>query len=209
MPLNRHQSTRPMRAAGLSRRAVLPMLALPLVLAACDTPDPSISFPELTFSHKQAIRLDVAEVQVINEYRMPFKDPNVEHLAPVAPGAAAERWATDVLQAAGGSRTALFVITRAEITEEKLKTKTGLQGLFSIDQSERYTAVLDARIDILDGVKKLGVAQASASWSQTAREDTTPNQRAKIWYAMMERLLTDFDTEMRAQVNTHLSGYQR
>ena len=205
----RHQISDTTRHALFSRRAVLPLLALPVMVAACDTPDPAISFPDLTFTHKQAIRLDVSEVQVINEYRMPFKAPNVEHLAPVAPGAAAERWATDVLQPASAARTALFVITRAAITEEKLKTKSGLQGLFSIDQSERYTAVLDARIDLLDGVKKLGTASASASWSQTAREDTTPNQRAKIWYTMIERLMTDFDAEMRRQVNTHLSGHLR
>ena len=137
-------------------RGFVALAVVPLFLIACDTPNPNPGFPELTFAHKPAIRLNVAKIEIISEYRMPFKAPNIEHLVPVALGAAAERWAADVLKPAGTRGTAQFVITRAPFTEEKLKTKSGIQGIFSIDQSERYEAVLEARIVILDGNRRVG-----------------------------------------------------
>jgi hypothetical protein len=190
-------------------RGVVALAVVPLFLVACDTPNPNPGFPELTFTHKPSIRLNVAKIEIINEYRMPFKAPNIEHLVPVAPGATAERWAADVLKPAGTRGTAQFVITRAPFTEEKLKTKSGIQGIFSIDQSERYEAVLEARIVILDGNRRVGTVRAIASRSRTAREDASPNQRAKQWYAMVERLMADFDAEMRGQVGTHLRKHLR
>ena len=58
---------------GLHRHALLALVMLPWLLNACDTPNPSVTFPELTFAHKAKIKLNVAKIEVINEYRMPFK----------------------------------------------------------------------------------------------------------------------------------------
>jgi hypothetical protein len=194
---------------GIRRRSLLALATLPWLLLACDTPNPAVTFPELTFAHKPAIRLNVAKIEVINEYRMPFKAPNVEHLVPIAPGAAAERWAGDVLKAVGTRGTAQFVITRATVTEEKLKTKTGLKGLVAIEQSEEYEAKLDVRLEIFDGNRRVANAGTSISRSQTTREDTTPNQRSKVWYALVERLMLEFDGEMRKQAGTYLRDHIR
>jgi len=193
----------------ISRRLLLAAAMLPWLLTGCDTPNPAIDFPELTFAHKPAIRLNVAKIEIINEYQMPFKAPNVEHLVPVAPGAAAERWAADVLKAVAPRGTALFVITRAAVTVEELKTKSGFQGLVSIEQSKRYEGALEARIEILDGTRRLATARAGTTRTQTAREDTTPNQRAKIWYTLVERLIVEFDGEMRKQADNFLKDHRR
>jgi hypothetical protein len=193
----------------VSRRLLLSAAMLPWLLTGCDTPNPAIGFSELTFAHKPSIRLDVAKIEIINEYRMPFKAPNVEHLVPVAPGAAAERWAADILKAVGTRGTALFVITRAPVTVEELKTKSNFQGLVSIEQSERYEGALEARIEILNGTRRLATARAGTTRNQTAREDTTPNQRAKLWYTLVERLIIEFDREMRKQANNFLKDHQR
>lgn len=201
-----------MRALGKtvhSWRALLLVAALPWFLAACETPDPAITFPELTFVHKPRIALDVAKIEVINEYRMPFKEPNVEHLAPVAPGAAAERWAQDVLNPVGAKGIAQFVITRAAITEKKLKTSSGLKSLISIQQSEEYEAALDVRVEIIKDNRRLATARTSITRTQTAREDTTPNQRSKLWYALVERLMLEFDGEMRKQAGSYLKEHTR
>jgi hypothetical protein len=195
--------------AGRPWRALLIFLALPWLLAGCETPNPGVTFPELTYAHKQKITLNVSSISVINEYRMPFKAPNVEHLVPIAPGAAAERWAADVLVPAGGRGIAQFVITRASVTERKLETTKGLQALFSKDQSEEYEAALDVRIEILDGNRRLATASTSITRTQTAREDTTPNERSKLWYALVERLMLEFDGEMRKQAGTYLKGHTR
>ena len=140
---------------------------------------------------------------------MPFKTPNVEHLVPIAPGAAAERWAADILKPVGSRGTALFVITRASVTEQKLKTKTGLKGLIAIEQSEEYEAALGARIEILDGTRRVATAKISINRTQTTREDVTPNQRSVLWHALVERLMVDFDAEMRKQGGTYLKEHIR
>jgi hypothetical protein len=194
---------------GLHRRALLALAMLPWLLTACDTPNPAVTFPELTFAHKAKIKLNVAKIEVINEYRMPFKAPNVEHLVPIAPGGAAERWAADILKPVGTRGTALFVITRASVTERKLKTTSGLKGLIAIEQSEEYEAGLHARIEILDGNRRVATAQTSITRTQTAREDATPNQRSKLWYALVERLMLEFDGEMRKQGDTYLREHTR
>jgi hypothetical protein len=192
-----------------SRRLLLAAAMLPWLLTGCDTPNPAMVFPDLTFAHKPAIRLNVAKIEIINEYRMPFKAPNVEHLVPVAPSAAAERWAADVLKAVGSRGTAVFVITRAAVTVEKLKKKSGFQGLVSIEQSERYEGALEARIEILDGNRRLATARAGTTRTQTVREDTNPNQRAKLWYTLVERLIIEFDGEMRKQADNYLKDHRR
>jgi hypothetical protein len=193
----------------LLRRTLLALAALPWLLTACDTPNPAVTFPELTFAHKPKIQLNVAKIEIINEYRMPFETPNVEHRIPIAPGAAAEKWAADVLMPVGNRGTALFVITRASVIEEKLKTTKGLKGLIAIEQSEEYEAALDARIEILDGTRRLATAKTSITRTQTAREDATPNQRSKLWYALVERLMLEFDGEIRKQGDTYLREHTR
>ena len=50
-------------------------------LAACDTPNLENPLPELTFKHQSIIQLDVERIQIINEFKMPFRSPNVEHLS--------------------------------------------------------------------------------------------------------------------------------
>jgi hypothetical protein len=189
---------------GLHRHALLALVMLPWLLTACDTPNPAVTFPELTFAHKAKFKLNVAKIEVINEYRMPFKEPNVEHLVPIAPGAAAERWAADILKPVGTRGTALFVITRASVTKKNLKMTSGLKGLIAIEQSEEYEAGLDARIEILDGNRRTATAKTSITRTQTAREDVTPNQRSKLWYTLVERLMLEFDGEMRKQGDTYL-----
>lgn len=194
-------------AAPLSRRAVLSVAAAAGLLAACETPDPGLSLPDLDFSDWEPIRLDVARVDVFDEYRMPFLAPNIEHLSPVAPGGAAERWAADVLKPAGAARSAAFVVARGGMIEEELPAKAGLAGLFTIDHTRRYTAELDARLDILDGSRRLATARAFASASQTAPEDLSPNGRSNLWYGLVERVVEVFDAEMRARAAAHLGAY--
>lgn len=190
-------------------RAALLFVVVPMLLLGCETPNPAISFPELTFTHKPKINLNVAKIEVINEYQMPFEAPNVEHLAPIAPGAAAERWAQDILTPVGAGGVAQFVITRAAITERKLKTTSGLKALISIDQSEEYEAALDVRIEIVQGNRRVASARTSITRTQTAREDATPNQRDKLLHALVERLMLEFDGEIRKQAGTYLKDHTR
>ena len=177
-----------------------------LPLAGCDTPNLENSLPELTFKHQSVIHLDVESIQIINEFKMPFKSPNVEHLVPVSPGASAERWASDILRPIGQSGIAQFVITNGSVIREDLKIQKGIKGIFSIDQSKRFQAAVNVRLEIYKDQSK-SIARASASRSQTLREDASPNLQSRLWYNLVERLMESFDREMRHQINTHLKPY--
>ena len=172
-------------------------------IAGCDTPNLENSLPELTFKHQKIIQLDVERIEIINEFKMPFKFPNVEHLVPISPGASAERWASDILRPIGKSGIAQFVITNGSVIREDLKIQKGVKGIFSLEHSKRFEANVNVRLEIFKDQKK-SVARASASRSQTLREDASPNLQSRLWYNLVERLMESFNREIRNQINTHL-----
>ena len=188
--------------------AVLLGLVLTAMLAACETPPPKQRLIELTFAHLPIFSLDVARVEVVSDYASPMKTPNVEHLFPTPPEKGLRRWAADRLKAGGKKGSARFVIHNAAITETALPITKGLKGAFKKEQSERYEAVVEASLEILDarGFRK-GFASARLTRSRTVREDATLNQREAVWFAMTEALLNDFDKELEKNIRQYLLGY--
>jgi hypothetical protein len=177
-------------------------------LAACTTPDPTPIYPDLTFVGRTPVRLNVAELQVIDEVVPPLAPPNVEHLAPVAPAAAMERWARDVLKPVGASGKAIMAIRQGNIVEERLKTKTGLTGAFTTDQSERYIVAMVGQLDLFDGAgQRLGQARAEAERSRTIAEDASLNDREKLWYALVEATARDFASSMEGAIRRELAAH--
>ena len=175
-------------------------------IMGCEKTNLDNSLPELTFTHQPIIQLDVEKIEIINKYKMPFKAPNIEHLVPISPGASAERWASDILRPVGRVGTARFVITRGTVTRQNLKIKKGIEGIFSVDQSKEFKGTVEVRLDIFKDQRK-AVVRASASSSQTLREDASPNTQARLWYNIVESLMQSFDREMREQINSHFQKY--
>ena len=180
---------------------------LSCTLLSCKTNNIDFTTPELTFSHLPDIRINVANIAVFNEYKMPFKQPNIEHLAPISPGASVERWVSDILIPVGDKLDAQFVIKSGSIIESELKTQKGLKGIFAIEQSKRYTATIDVQLEIFDGSRRLATINAKAERSHTLREDATPNSKTNLLFNLVENLMATFDRELRRQVDLHLQNY--
>lgn len=194
----------------MKRIASVGLTVVLLVLGACATPPPTQTYPELTFQHHAPITLNVGSIEVITEYRMPFKAPNVEHQAPIAPSAAMEKWAADVLRASGGANRAVLVITDASIREEGLKKTGGIQGVFKVDQSERYISRIEARIEIRDATnRRLGEAKAFSGRTQTVPEDISANDRGLTLYRLVEATTNDFATVIAQEMQAHLGAHLR
>ena len=138
---------------------------------------------------------------------MPFKKPNIEHIAPISPGASAERWASDILIPTGDQLEAQFVITSGSIIESALKTQKGFKGIFAIEQSKRYTATVNVRLEIFDGSRRIATINAEAKRTHTLREDATPNLKTSLWYNLVENLMATFDAEIRRQVDLYLKDF--
>lgn len=189
-------------------RTALLGLVLTAMLAACATAPPKQRLFDLTFAQLPILSLDVARVDVVSDYAPPMKAPNIEHLFPVPPETGLRRWAADRLKAGGKKGSARFVIVNAAVTEAALPVTKGLEGAFKKEQSERYEAVVEASLEILDarGFRK-GFASARVSRSRTVREDATLNDREAAWFSLTEALLNDFDKELEKNIRQYLLGF--
>ena len=139
-------------------------------LAACSNSPPRQRLPELTYAHLGVFRLDVARIDIVNQYRSPLTAPNVDHLMPVPPERTLERWARDRLAATGGTGSiARYAIQDAKMLETELKRTPGVRGAFTTDQAERYDLSLAASLEVLDDRGLIRQAYASAASTRFVR----------------------------------------
>ena len=185
------------------------LCAVALALAGCQDAPPRAVFADLSFAHMGAFNLDVAAIEIVPAYLPPARSPNVEHLFPVSPLEAAERWARDRLVTAGTSGTARFTITDASVIETRLTPQAGVRGAFTIDQSERYDAVLSVQLSIeREGVTR-AVTAANVNHARTVAENITLNQRDAVWFAMTETLLSELNAQLENDIPVYLSDFLR
>lgn len=166
-------------------------------LSACATTKPAPIAPEMTFKHLAPLNLNVAVIDIVDESTTPPSGKNVAYNFPVSPKKALDIWVKDRLRASGASGVARVKVLEASALEEKLKTKSGVSGLFSNDLSEKYTSALNVVIELYDhNGASTGFASASASRYITVNEDLSLLEREKKWYEMVEQLMADFDGVM-------------
>jgi hypothetical protein len=177
-------------------------------LASCQATAPTLVFPELTFQHMKPLSLNVAKLETMSSYKPPMSAPNVDHLFHTSPAGALGRWAEDRLRAVGKNGFARFTIIEASVTETQLDMKKGIIGAFTKDQSERYDAVLEAKLEIFDDSGlSIGFARAKATRSVTVREDSSVNQREQAWFRLTEELVIDIDAELEKNISMYLSRW--
>jgi len=192
-----------------ARRQVLAGLGAGLV-AACTSTPPKREFAEITFTHEPPILLDVARVEFV-DFVPPPDPPHAEGDFPVPPTAAARRWVLDRLQAVGAQRTARATLLDASGIRTDLATSGGVSGYFTNDQARRYETRVAMRVDIVaEGSRFVeGFAQAEAAYADTTSEDATINQREAILYALVEKLMADFDNRLEGAIRNYLAAYVR
>ena len=186
------------------------VVALVAAVAACETTVPTQNFTDITFVHMQPIRIDVADVEYIQEYVPPQAPPNVEHLFPVQPTATVQRWAADRLLATGATRRLRVFLVNAAVTETPLETKGGISGFLTNEQAVRYDATFEVRLELVDdrGMPE-GQARAVVQRSRTAPENITLNARDQLWFDLTEDLMKTLDAELERVIRTYLSRYLR
>ncbi len=185
------------------------LILLVLALAGCAGPPPAPQqFPQITFQQFGQIPLRVGSIEVVRAYQPPMAPPNVEHLFPVSPLEMAARWPLERLKAVGGPDRARYTVKRASVIEVQLPQDTGLRAAFTKQQSQRYDAVIDVELEILDerGFRQASVT-AHAERSQSVREDTTLAERNKIWFDMVDAMSRDLNAELQRNVEGALGRY--
>jgi hypothetical protein len=189
-------------------RRVLHIGAVLALVASCSSPPPRPTYPDIRFTGRPPIVLDVARVEVQSAYQAPFKAPNVDHLFPVPPARALENWARDRLKPMGRTGRAVFTIRDASVTETELPMTTGLQGALTTQPAERYDLRLEATVQIIDdGGLEARTASVKSARSQSVLENITPNDRDKAWYEMTKEAMADFDQQMESEIRGNFGTF--
>jgi len=183
------------------------VIALAWVAAACQTA-PTAQVPMLSFTHLPAISLGVGQKEVVSNYLVPLKEPNVEHRMATSPQKAFSLWVSQRIATRGQAGVAKFTLEDASVIEVPLERTKGVKGLFTKDQSERYEATLKAKVELFDpSGKKLGFASAQVKRTITVGESVSLNEREQIWFELVEALMKDFDKTFEANMRTHLTSW--
>ncbi|MHA1107709.1 MAG: hypothetical protein ACTSQV_01195 [Alphaproteobacteria bacterium] len=181
-----------------------------MVVAACETAAPKPGFPELTFAHLAPISLGVARIEVVQAYKAPGARPNVEHLFPVAPATVAERWARQRLKAVGGDGRVRATVVNAAVIEVPLKRSTGLKGMITRDQSERYDGVIEMKLDIVArGGRERASVTVRTELSRSVSEDISLHDREKLWFEMTEEMANKLNVLLEREIRKNFKAYLR
>lgn len=178
------------------------------LLSGCETAPPPRRFAQITFRYAPPIQLSVGAVEVQVPWQAPVGGGHAELEMPVDPVATAARWGTDRLAAAGGSGKATVSVLEMSVVETQLKTKTGITGAFTTDQSERYDMRLIMRVQASDPARgATAETTVSAERSQTVLEGITLAEREDIWYGMIEKLMGEMDTRLTASIRQDMPAF--
>ena len=152
-------------------------------------------------SNAKPIRLAVERINVYDNYKMPLKDPFVEHRMRRSPSNALDGWAYSVLRPEGLDGLANMTILEASAKLEFLNNEVTLFNLFRDKQKSKITVTLSAKLEIIkerDGSS--GYVDVFSSYTQTAPESASVNQLEKVWDLSVSSAIGKFDKEFRKQI---------
>ena len=181
-----------------------------LLLGACQTSVNRTVWPDITFSHRDALAMAVNGVEVSDLSGPSTVEPpahDIRNALPVSPLATMDSWAHQRINPMGGFGTAQVTITENRFVEVPLDTKQGVEGLFTNSQSERYEGVLAVRVEIVGDAAGSGFVQARATASRTVPEDFSINQREQALYDMVAAIVRNLDERLVAEMQANLSRW--
>ena len=189
--------------------ALAAAVTLGAVLGGCASQVPAKP-PAVSFADRATIDLDVAVIDVIDQYHSPMAKPNVEHLTPNPPEQAVRRWAAERLRAVGNSGSAQVIILDASIVESQLAREQGITAYFTTQQGQRYDGRVEVKIVCQSPTTGLtGYAQAMASRSSTVPEDISLAGREETWDKLVRGMMEDLDNRLGHAVQDGLGPMLR
>jgi len=184
------------------------MLLLGLVLVACSTKVSRDPIPAMSYGHLPPLEVLVANIEIVDLYKSPLKEPNVEQSFPTPPAAAFKHWVGDRLRGVGTNGSLRVTIKDASALRVPLPRTGGIEGLFTTDQVERVDATVDVLLEILDnGGRPEASVTARAQRSRSLPEGLSLNERDKFYEEISEALVNDLNATIEQNMRQHLSTY--
>ncbi|MCW3473381.1 hypothetical protein [Limobrevibacterium gyesilva] len=167
--------------------ARIAVLALGLLLTACGG-DTSPSFTPLSYDYLNKIKLNVARIDIDDNWVPRGSARHVEYLAPTRPVAALRQMAEDRLVPGGTSGKALFVIDDASLIQSRTL----------------YEASFTVHLDLLneDGSRR-GTATAKVHGARPIGDDDPDSVRNDL-YELERKMMDDMNVELEYQIGRAL-----
>ena len=185
-------------------KKILTILAAVVMLASCTMDAPVRPIPRFSYKQYPATNVNVASVEVREDYRMPMQNPNVEHLMPLPLPQAVADWARSRFRATGTAGTMVITIRQASVSAKGLPTTEGVRGWFTLDQAERYDAKLLVEFNVEGTGDRAGSGDVNLTRGQTMGENASIQDRDRAWTNIEEALLTDLDASTQKVLQERL-----
>lgn len=174
-------------------------------LSACLDAPPQAEVPLLDFSKYKPIMLNVAKIEIVNEFRAGGEGKHVELLMKQPPETAVQELLKQQLVAAGPSGLLRVIIDDASVVGEKLPVTEGMKGMFTNEPAERYRARIALRFERADesapDITKAH-AEVSADRTKTVMKDASPAERDRVFYKLDEELMDDVSHGLQTVVRS-------
>lgn len=180
-------------------RCVVIAFAVLVGLVGCQTTAP-VS-PVTTAGEFAPLAMNARRLEIIDNWQMPFEPPYIGHQAQTLPSNLLAKWASNVLQPAGGSGELVFDISRASVTRIALPLEAGIGTLLTDQQESKIKAELDVKIMWLQPVGgSQAFLQLQADHSVTIPESASVVDLQNAMQAALLGALTSLDKQARSEL---------
>lgn len=174
-----------------------------LLLAACVEGPPVSTPPDLTFANLQPIQVNAAGVDVVDNYKPPLRDPNIEHTFRLPTYVALERLLRHQLVAAGSENTLRAIIEDASVTRTELPQDKGFMSYFEQQPVARLQAKVLVRFELVDPKAPdivIGHAEVVARREKVLTEGMSPAERDQAYFNLTEDLMDEVNDGLKSIV---------
>ena len=181
-------------------RCVVIAFAVLVGLVGCQTTAP-VS-PATTADEFAPLAINARRLEIIDNWQMPVEPPYIGHQAQTLPSNLLAKWASNVLQPAGGSGELVFDISRASVTRIALPLEAGIGTLLTDQQESKIKAELDVKIMWLQPVGgSQAFLQLQADHGVTIPESASVVDLQNAMQAALLGALTSLDKQARAEIS--------
>ena len=180
-------------------RYVLIVFAVFAGLGGCQTTAP---VPPITTADEfMPLAMNARRLEIIDNWQMPVEPPYIGFRAQTSPSNLLAKWASQVLQPAGGSGELVFDISRASLTRIALPLEVGVTTLLTDQQESKIKAEFDTKIMWLQPVGgHQALLQLQANHSVTIPESASTIDLQNAMQAALLGALTSLDQQARAEL---------
>lgn len=179
-----------------------------LLVTACMQAPPATVVPDLTFENTQPVYLNVKSIEIVDEYRPPLKEPNIEHNYQLSPADAVKRLILRQFVANGQDKILRVIIEDAPVIKEDLPTTSGFWSNFTQEPAERFVAHLSLRFELVSQDSPdiiLGHARVVADRSRSILKGASLADRDRAFFELTESLMKDMQESFSTIVKNTFS----